>query len=125
MLFVREKQHMNIYVTPLDSSCTLVLRYRWLNQYNPSIDCVHNRIMFCTNMPDEQPPIQWPKVRLPKNPVMMKPEPVPPKASPADWTKPRVTPRVTLINAEAFRHESMMQGSQCFRLQVATPEAVG
>ena len=26
-----KKQHMNFYVTPLDSSCTLVLSYHWLN----------------------------------------------------------------------------------------------
>ena len=56
---------------------------------------------------------------------MAKPEPAPPKASPADQTKPRVTLRVTLIHAEAFRCESTMQGSQCFRLQVVTPEAAG
>ena len=56
---------------------------------------------------------------------MAKPEPAPPKASPADRTKPGVTPRVTLINAKAFKRESMMQGSQCFHLQVTTPEATG
>ena len=56
---------------------------------------------------------------------MAKPEPAPPKASPADRTKPGVTPRVTLINAKAFQHKSMMQGSQCFHVQVMTPEAVG
>ena len=39
--------------------------------------------------------------------------------------KPGVTPRVTLINAKAFKRESTMQGSQCFHLQVTTPEATG
>ena len=75
-----KKQHVNFYVTPLDSSCTLVLRYRWLNWYNPSIDWVHHRITFHANMPDEQPPVQ-----LLKNPVMAEPEPAPPEVSPADW----------------------------------------
>ena len=56
---------------------------------------------------------------------MVKPDPILPKPSPADWMKPGTTPRVTLINAKAFWCESMMQGSQCFRLQVTTPEAVG
>ena len=56
---------------------------------------------------------------------MAKPELAPPKASPADRTKPRVTPRVTLINAKVFKRESTMQGSQCFCLQVTTPEATG
>ena len=76
--------------------------------------------MFHTNTLDEPPPVQ-----LLKNPIMAKPELAPPKASPADQTKPEATPRVTLINAKVFRHESMMQGSQCFRLQVTTPEAMG
>ena len=115
-----EKQHVNFYVTLLDSSCTLVLRYHWLNQYNPLIDWVHNHITFQTNTPNEPPAVQ-----LPKNPTMAKPELAPPKVSPADQTKPGVTPRVTLINAKAFKRESTMQGSQCFRLQVATPEATG
>ena len=56
---------------------------------------------------------------------MAKPELAPPKASPADRTKPRVTLRVTLINAKAFKRESTMQGSQCFCLQVTTPKATG
>ena len=56
---------------------------------------------------------------------MAKPEPAPPKVSPADQTKPGVTPRVTLINAKAFKPESTMQGSKCFCIQVVTPEATG
>ena len=56
-----EKQHVNFYVTPLDSSCTLVLGYCWLNQYNPSIDWVHNCIMFRTNTPES---LVMPEVRF-------------------------------------------------------------
>ena len=118
-----KKQHVNFYVTHLDSSCTLVLRYYWFTQYNPLIDWVHSHIIFCTITPDggnKSPPVQ-----IPKNPITVKPDPAPPNLSPADWTKPGTTLRVTLINAKAFRHESTMQGSQCFCLQVATPKAVG
>ena len=35
-----ESQNLTFYVTPLDQSCTIVLRYRWLTHYNPSIDWV-------------------------------------------------------------------------------------
>ena len=45
--------------------------------------------------------------------------------SPTDLTKPRKPLRVTLINADVFIHASQMQGSQCFRLQVVTPKAMG
>ena len=70
--------------------------------------------------PDESPPVQ-----ILKNPVIAKPGPAPLKLSPTDWTESRTTPRVTLINAKVFRHESTMQGSQCFRLQVVTLKAMG
>ena len=30
--------NLDFYVTPLDSSCSLVLRYNWLAQHNPLID---------------------------------------------------------------------------------------
>ena len=40
-------------------------------------------------------------------------------------SKPGKPLRVTLINAKVFARQSTMQGSLCFRLQVATPEATG
>ena len=70
--------------------------------------------------PDESPPVQ-----ILTHPIMAKPNLAPPKPSPIDWTKPGTTLRVTLINAKVFKHESMMQGSQCFHLQVTTPKAAG
>ena len=111
-----EKQTMNFYVTPLDSSCTLVLGHCWLTAYNPLIDWVKGSIHFHAKVTLALPPSPTP---------MPSPEPIHPKLSPADRSKPGKPPRATLINAKVFAHESMMQGSQCFRLQVATPEAMG
>ena len=111
---------MNFYVTPLDLSCTLVLRHRWLTTYNPSIDWAKGSIRFHTKATLVSPPSPTPT-------PSPKPEPTPihPKLSPADWSKPGKPLRVTLIDAKAFTRKSTVQGSQCFHLQVVTPEATG
>ena len=113
-----EKQTVNFYVTPLDSGCTLVLRHHWLTCYNPLIDWVRGSMEFHTNATLVPPPTPTPSPKP-------EPEPINPKLSPADQSKPMKPPRVSLINAKAFARESTMQGSQCFRLQVATPRATG
>ena len=41
-----KKQTVNFYLTPLDSSCTLMLGHHWLAHYNPSIDWVKGSIDF-------------------------------------------------------------------------------
>ena len=113
-----KKQTMNFYVTPVDSSCTLVLGHRWLTAYNPSIDGVKGSIHFHAKATPVSPP-SFPQT------LSSEPNPIQPKLSPADWSKPRKPPRVTLINAKVFTRESTIKGSQCFHLQVVTPEATG
>ena len=42
----RDQIILNIYVTPLDSFCSLVLEYNWLTQHNPIIDQITRSITF-------------------------------------------------------------------------------
>src|SRR6266481_1431623 len=137
----REKQHVNFYVMPLDSNCTIVLGYRWLTQYNPSIDWAANSITFHTTK--SQKPTQektpqttiHPKVVLPMykpsvealpstKPEPESPVPGPAVLGPASPGKPETTPRVTLISAATFQQESKLEGTQVFQVEIS-PETMG
>ena len=41
-----EIHYITFYVTPLDSSCMIMLGHCWLTQYNPLIDWVKGSVMF-------------------------------------------------------------------------------
>ena len=41
---------VNMFVIPLDSSCSVVLEYNWLTHYSPSIDWVLGSIKFCLHL---------------------------------------------------------------------------
>ena len=42
--------NLDFYVTPLNSSCFLVLEYNWITQHNLLIDWVNRLINFCLSL---------------------------------------------------------------------------
>ena len=78
-----KKQTVNFYITPLDSSCTLMLRHRWLTCYNPSSDWVKGSIDFHMKATSVLPPT--PILTLAPSPNT---KPIKLKLSPADQLKP-------------------------------------
>ena len=48
--------NLDFYVTPLDSSYSLVLEYNWLTQHNPLIDWVNGLINFCPSLQENLTP---------------------------------------------------------------------
>src|SRR5882724_2624384 len=112
-----ESQNLTFYVTPLDQSFTIVLGYRWLTRYNPSIDWVLGSIFFRQLSQHESK--SSPSVKtLPSS----APFPNPPDSVPEP---PEPLPPVTLINAAAYSRASKLEGSDCFQLRISLPEVTG
>src|SRR6266481_3623675 len=63
-----ETQNLTFFVTPLDQGCTLVLGYRWLTHFNPSINWVLGRIAFRQTLQHE-PETSGHTATLPNIPV--------------------------------------------------------
>ncbi|KAG6326612.1 hypothetical protein ID866_12477, partial [Astraeus odoratus] len=114
----------SFYVTPLDSSCSLVLGYNWLTCYNPLIDWVLGSINFRSvlqgmPMPQDPPPAlgfskqSQPTVEgIPKDDYSLSPSLSPPSDS------LQTAPHISLVNAATFVCACKLEGSVQFSLQL-------
>jgi len=105
---------MNIkyYVTPLDSSCPLVLGYNWLTRYNPLIDWVLGSITFRPELLDESFPTLTSPVASPTMSATQ--DTLTPTPTPTSDQKS--APHISLISAAAFVRARKLPGVQSFSL---------
>jgi len=113
--------NLDFYVTPLDSSCSLVLGYNWLTRHNPLIDWVNGSINFCPSLQENLAPS-----RIAANTPLASPSflDISLQSSdsavsiPASETSVSNSerPNITIIGAAAFLHASKLPGSHNFKL---------
>ena len=115
-----EETPMEFLVTPLDSTCAIVLGLDWLARYNPLIDWVQRCLTFHTARTDNLDPTS---VASPIPESTTTPNPLPPVWPPTltshNFTAP---PRISLISAAAYASACRLKGSQAFRLNLTIPD---
>src|SRR5271168_3960844 len=105
---------IDLFVTPLDPSCSVVLGYNWLTRHNLLIDWVLGRITF-RSQTFPSPMSSAIKALLPlQNPSIPEASAVP------DPPKPfTIPPHVALIGTAAFALASRQPGAQCFKIHLS------
>ena len=115
-----ETMTVNMFVTPLDSSCSVVLGYNWLTCYNPSINWVLGSIKFYPHLLESltlSPMSSAKKAQLPlQNPTTSETLPILATLNP-----PSVPPHIALICAAAFALASKQPSVQSFRIHLSDP----
>ena len=109
-----------MFVTPLDSSCSVVLGYNWLTCYNPLIDWALGSIKFHLHLLESLTlslTSSSKKAQLPsQNPTISETPPIPATLNP-----PSMPPHIALIGAAAFALASKQPGVQSFRIHLSDP----
>ena len=106
-----ESMTIDFYVTPLDSSCSVVLGFNWLTHYNPLIDWVLGRITFRPQLLDPSCPTPTSSARAAQLPLQNSASPKPSASA----------PRISLIGAAAFVCACKLPGAQSFRIHLSNP----
>ena len=113
--------NLDFYVTPLDSSCSLVLGYNWLARHNPLIDWVNGSINFRPSLQENLTssrvtaniPLASPS--LLDTPLQSSDSAVSIPASETSMSNSE-RPNIAIIGAAAFLHASKLLGSHNFEL---------
>ena len=115
-----EVNSKTFFITPLDSSCVLMLRHSWLTHYNPLIDWVLGHIKF------RKGTLQLPAAMVPLSVKSTSDKAPPPEDSspPPDSDSPPLSaPYISLIGAAAFACACKLSGSTNFTLYICPEDA--
>ena len=96
---------VDFYVTPLDSSASVILGHNWLTRYNPLIDWALGSVSFFSTGSDPPTHMQMTFTRASTLPQRLR--------------LSDSTPKVSLVSAAAFKLASRLEGSQTFQLFIA------